>query len=40
MANSSRPAELLYDNVMIHGTVVHNWRLYGVTNVLYLVGSL
>src|SRR5438105_3714543 len=23
MANSTRPAEFLYDNLMIHGTVVH-----------------
>jgi len=23
MANSTRPAEFIYDNMMIHGTVVH-----------------
>src|SRR3979411_434082 len=31
MANSTRPAEFLYDNMMIHSTVVHASHLYGVT---------
>ncbi len=30
MANSTRPAEFLYDNMMIHATVVHAAHLYGV----------
>ena len=30
LANSTRPAEFLYDNMMIHGTVVHAAHLYGV----------
>ena len=28
LANSTRPAEFLYDNMMIHGTVVHAAHLY------------
>src|SRR5437667_5907322 len=39
LANSTRPAEFLYDNMMIHGTVVHAAHLYGVTRLLYLVSS-
>jgi GDP-L-fucose synthase len=39
MANSTRPAEFLYDNMMIHGTVVHASHLYGVTKLLYLGSS-
>src|SRR3954451_421963 len=39
MANSTRPAEFLYDNLMIHGTVVHASHLYGVTKLLYLGSS-
>jgi GDP-L-fucose synthase len=39
MANSTRPAEFLYDNMMIHGTVVHASYLYGVTKLLYLGSS-
>ena len=31
MANSTRPAEFLYDNMMIHATVVHASHLYDVT---------
>src|SRR4051794_25784287 len=31
MANSTRPAEFIYDNMMIHGTVVHAAKEYGVT---------
>src|SRR6185312_14484482 len=39
MANSTRPAEFIYDNLMIHGTVVHASHLYGVTKLLYLGSS-
>jgi GDP-L-fucose synthase len=39
MANSTRPAEFLYDNMMIHGTVVHASYLYGVEKLLYLGSS-
>ncbi len=36
LANSTRPAEFLYDNMMIHGTVVHAAHHYGVDKLLYL----
>src|SRR5437870_11003107 len=39
LANSTRPAEFLYDNMMIHATVVHAAHLYGVTRLLYLGSS-
>src|ERR1700704_2103173 len=39
MANSTRPAEFLYDNMMIHATVVHASHLYGVGRLLYLGSS-
>jgi len=39
LANSTRPAEFIYDNMMIHGTVVHASQLYGVTKLLYLGSS-
>ena len=39
MANSTRPAEFLYDNMMIHGTVVHASHLFGVRKLLYLGSS-
>src|SRR5664280_989591 len=39
MANSTRPAEFLYDNMMIHATVVHASHLYDVTKLLYLGSS-
>ena len=39
MANSTRPAEFIYDNMMIHATVVDASRLYGVTKLLYLGSS-
>ena len=39
MANSTRPAEFLYDNMMIHSTVVHASHLYDVTKLLYLGSS-
>ena len=31
LANSTRPAEFIYDNMMIHATVVHAAHLFGVT---------
>ncbi len=39
MANSTRPAEFIYDNMMIHGTVVHAAHLSGVSKLLYLGSS-
>ncbi len=39
MANSTRPAEFLYDNMMIHATVVHASYTYGVAKLLYLGSS-
>ena len=39
LANSTRPAEFIYDNLMIHGTVVHASHLAGVTKLLYLGSS-
>jgi GDP-L-fucose synthase len=39
LANSTRPAEFLYDNMMIHATVVHAAHLFGVTKLLYLGSS-
>jgi len=39
MANSTRPAEFIYDNMMIHATVVHAAHLFGVKKLLY-VGSV
>jgi GDP-L-fucose synthase len=39
MANSTRPAEFLYDNLMIHSTVVESARQYDVTKLLYLGSS-
>jgi GDP-L-fucose synthase len=39
MANSTRPAEFIYDNMMIHATVVHAAYLIGVTKLLYLGSS-
>ena len=39
MANSTRPAEFIYDNLMIHGTVVHAAHEYDVTKLLYLGSS-
>jgi GDP-L-fucose synthase len=38
-ANSSRPAEFIYDNMLIHATVVHAAHLYGVRKLLYLGSS-
>jgi GDP-L-fucose synthase len=39
LANSTRPAEFIYDNLMIHGTVVHAAHVSGVTKLLYLGSS-
>ena len=39
VANSTRPAEFLYDNMMIHGTVVHAAHLFGAEKLLYLGSS-
>jgi GDP-L-fucose synthase len=39
LANSTRPAEFLYDNMMIHATVVHAAHLYKVRRLLYLGSS-
>lgn len=38
-ANNSYPAEFLYDNLMIHGTVVHAAHQVGVEKLLYLGSS-
>ncbi len=39
LANSTRPAEFLYDNMMIHATVVHASHLYDARKLLYLGSS-
>jgi GDP-L-fucose synthase len=39
LANSTRPAEFIYDNLMIHGTVVHSAHETDVTKLLYLGSS-
>jgi GDP-L-fucose synthase len=39
LANSTRPAEFIYDNMMIHATVVHAAHLFGVRRLLYLGSS-
>lgn len=39
LANSTRPAEFIYDNLMIHGTVVDASHRVGVTKLLYLGSS-
>jgi GDP-L-fucose synthase len=36
LANSTRPAEFIYDNMLIHATVVHAAHVYGVRKLLYL----
>ena len=38
-ANSSRPAEFIYDNMLIHATVVHAAHQYSVKKLLYLGSS-
>jgi GDP-L-fucose synthase len=39
LANSTRPAEFIYDNLMIHATVVHASHECGVRRLLYLGSS-
>jgi GDP-L-fucose synthase len=39
LANSTRPAEFVYDNMMIHATVVHAAHLFPVRRLLYLGSS-
>ncbi len=39
MANATRPAEFIYDNMLIHATVVHAAHQFGVTKLLYLGSS-
>lgn len=39
MANATRPAEFIYDNMMIHATVVHSSHLFGTRKLLYLGSS-
>ena len=38
-ANSTRPAEFIYDNLMMHATVVHASYLHGAKRLLYLGSS-
>src|SRR5512134_1907108 len=39
LANSTRPAEFIYDNMMIHATVVHSSHVFGAKKLLYLGSS-
>jgi GDP-L-fucose synthase len=39
MANSTRPAEFIYDNMMIHATVVHAAHQFNARKLLYLGSS-
>lgn len=39
LANSTRPAEFIYDNMMIHATVVHSAHLFNAKKLLYLGSS-
>lgn len=39
LANSIRPAEFIYDNIMSHATVVHAAHTFGVQKLLYLGSS-
>lgn len=39
LANSTRPAEFIYDNMLIHATVVHAAHVFGATKLLYLGSS-
>lgn len=39
LANSTRPADFIYDNMMIHATVVQSAHLFGVKKLLYLGSS-
>src|SRR6187455_500656 len=38
-ANSTRPAEFIYDNMLIHATVVHAAHQYGTRKLLYIGSS-
>jgi len=38
-ANSTRPAEFIYDNMMIHATVVHAAHMFSAKRLLYLGSS-
>jgi GDP-L-fucose synthase len=38
-ANANRPADFIYDNMMIHATVVHASHVFGVKKLLYLGSS-
>jgi len=39
LANSTRPAEFIYDNLMIHATITEASRAHGVKRLLYLGSS-
>ena len=39
LANSTRPAEFIYDNLLIHATVVDACHRYGTRKLLYLGSS-
>jgi GDP-L-fucose synthase len=39
VANATRPAEFIYDNMMIHATVVHAAYVFGVKKLIYLGSS-
>ena len=39
LANSTRPAEFIFDNMLIHATVVHAAHLFGTRKLLYLGSS-
>lgn len=39
LANSTRPAEFIYDNLMIHATVVHAAHRYAAKKLIYLGSS-
>jgi GDP-L-fucose synthase len=39
LANATRPAEFIYDNLLIHATVVHAAHLFPVRKLLYLGSS-
>jgi GDP-L-fucose synthase len=39
LANSTRPAEFIYDNLMIHATITHASYVHGVKRLLYLGSS-
>src|SRR5687767_15859366 len=39
LANSTRPAEFIYDNLMIHGTAVQAAHDFGTKKLLYLGSS-